>query len=346
MAAVVNNLVSETPVADQSWPRLTVEYSIEPQYPYEVTERISISRDGGSGIVPLGGVSSPSYPAPFAADPADIPQTPEVPPASHRAVGESLQDATSSLAAHPAVTPPVMPPMAPPPPALPPTSPFADQPAVTLAAIQVPEVSWRDEPSVPQRPESATGRGVGTREEVSALTIGRKKKLQRGRARRERILAYLPGRFEFEDDAPANPYPFPWYSNPDAELVTPYEHLYEEAAARYGVDPDLLKAIAWIESTHGWWDELVTDAPKTIRPMNVYAGIWADLGVSREDLEDPRVNIEAAAYICASIASRVDNPSVETIATLYNDLGAIQISDYGVTVAYYYRTKPWVDRRK
>jgi hypothetical protein len=51
--------------------------------------------------------------------------------------------------------------------------------------------------------------------------------------------------------------------------------------------------------------------------------------------------VEAGTFILSSIAARVEDPTPEKIFTLYNNLRADKVSDYGKTAAAYFRDKPW-----
>jgi hypothetical protein len=42
------------------------------------------------------------------------------------------------------------------------------------------------------------------------------------------------------------------------------------------------------------------------------------------------------------IQDRLDDPTPEKIATLYNGLMKEQVTDYGARVARYYKEKPWL----
>ena len=82
---------------------------------------------------------------------------------------------------------------------------------------------------------------------------------------------------------------------------------------------------------------------KTILPMNIYSSLWSALG-DRKQLEQPLYNIRAAAKILKGIAANLRMPAIARIATLYNALGATQVSNYGARVAAVYREKPWLKR--
>ncbi|WP_374581710.1 NBR1-Ig-like domain-containing protein [Pseudoduganella sp.] len=137
----------------------------------------------------------------------------------------------------------------------------------------------------------------------------------------------------------------PFYEWRMQEQVTKYSGLIDERSAKYGVDPNLVKAIMYMETTHGWYDSWVAPFQKntSILPMNVRPDTWAGLGYSREDLKNPATNIEAGIRIIKGIADRLDNPSVRGVATLYNSLAKDKVSDYGARVQAIYDSKPWSD---
>ena len=159
--------------------------------------------------------------------------------------------------------------------------------------------------------------------------------------RRQSIMANTPGVFVVEPNPAAMAHPQPIYAINSLEEVTLNRAVIDRLALRYSLNPDFVKAIAWIESTHGWYDRF---APHnhTIRPMNVHDTLWAQLGVDRKTLESRNLNVAAGAHILAAIWERTLDPNAEKVATLYNQLGAIKVNKYGKTVAYYMVHKPWV----
>ena len=156
-------------------------------------------------------------------------------------------------------------------------------------------------------------------------------------------MANTPATFVVEDDPEAIPYPGPWYAMDSLEEVTKNSAAIERLAHQYGLDPDFVKAIVWMESTHGWYDRFSPNN-KTIRPMNVHDTLWAQLGISRADLQDPTRNIAAGVHILAMIWERTPDPTVEKVASLYNQLGAQKVNGYGKTVAQYMQQKPWLKK--
>jgi Transglycosylase SLT domain len=99
-----------------------------------------------------------------------------------------------------------------------------------------------------------------------------------------------------------------------------------------------------LETTQGPYDREDFGFEKTIHPMNVDAEYWKDLGFSREDLRDPEKNIQAGVKFLKRIQDRMPNASVAKVATIYNNLGARKVSDYGARVEQILKEKPWKKR--
>tara|TARA_Y100001934_G_scaffold43179_1_gene52026 strand:+ start:327 stop:569 length:243 start_codon:yes stop_codon:yes gene_type:complete len=79
-----------------------------------------------------------------------------------------------------------------------------------------------------------------------------------------------------------------------------------------------------------------------LRPINIHAAYWKGLGFSREDLKEPRNNIEAGVRLPKSIQERGSEPTIEVIASVYNELNVGIVTNYGASVAKLYREKPWL----
>ncbi|NWG87072.1 MAG: lytic transglycosylase domain-containing protein [Hydrogenophilaceae bacterium] len=159
------------------------------------------------------------------------------------------------------------------------------------------------------------------------------------------ILSDSPAQFVVADSN-ARPNPSPKHYFQYFEQVTKNANHIQTAAARHNVDPDLVRAVIWMESTRGYYDVLtgLIMKPKTILPMNVYADYWTGFKVTREGLKDPALNIDTGTKILARIQARLTDKSIAKIATLYGGLAAQQETEYGKTVEYYYQTKPWLGR--
>jgi soluble lytic murein transglycosylase-like protein len=158
--------------------------------------------------------------------------------------------------------------------------------------------------------------------------------------RRKSIMANTDGTFVVDENPDAKALPKPWYELDSLEEVTANAARIESLAYQYKLDPDFVRAIVWMESTHGWYDRF-DPTNKTIRPMNVHATRWSQLGISRKDLKDPRLNIAAGVHILSAIKTRTAEPTNEKVATLYNQLGATKVNNYGKTVSFYATHKPW-----
>jgi hypothetical protein len=161
------------------------------------------------------------------------------------------------------------------------------------------------------------------------------------------ILADSPAIFVVEDsNARANPAPRHYIEY--FEQVTQNADRIGEAAARHDVDPDLIRAIIWMESTHGYYDSAtgLVLQPKSILPMNVYTNYWTGFKITHEGLKDPAINIDTGTKILARIQARTSVKSIAKIATLYGSLAADKETEYGKTVEHYYYNKPWLESKE
>jgi hypothetical protein len=110
----------------------------------------------------------------------------------------------------------------------------------------------------------------------------------------------------------------------------------DEAAARHGTDPDLLRAVLWLEGSAGY-DSLGAQcvAPSIEK--------WAsDLSLPPDYLSRPDVLLEATAWVLARISDQLDRPTVAKTATVFRDPGVRAVTDYGATVASLGRQRPWL----
>lgn len=125
--------------------------------------------------------------------------------------------------------------------------------------------------------------------------------------------------------------------------VLKYEDYIEHESSAAKIDPDIVKAIIYLETSQGYYDSVlgVFGLNKTIRPMNIHASYWKDLGYSRGDLQEPRKNIQAGIKIIKKIQENMPGASVAEIATVYNNLGATEVSRYGARVERVYNEKAW-----
>lgn len=167
---------------------------------------------------------------------------------------------------------------------------------------------------------------------------------ERDKARRVLVLQGGGGDFYVAPNPTANS-SAPWYEDASKSTVGSFNDGIEFAAAKEGVDPNLIRAVMYVETTHGWYDEYTQPLGlnDTILPMNVSVGNWGvPLGLSREDLEQPFTNIEAGTKILKGIIANFPaGASVSAVATLYNSLSATKVTNYGARVAAVYEKKPW-----
>jgi len=128
--------------------------------------------------------------------------------------------------------------------------------------------------------------------------------------------------------------------------VNTYSAIVERVAAEKKVDARLVKAIMYMETTHGYYDAPLDwiGKNKSIRPMNINVDFWGNSFGSREDMKDPEKNIRAGVEMIDRIEANVPGASIEKVATLYNNINAITVSDYGKRVKKIYDDQPWIKK--
>jgi hypothetical protein len=117
-----------------------------------------------------------------------------------------------------------------------------------------------------------------------------------------------------------------------------------EAADHYGLDENLVLGVMYHEMATGWYDGIpaAVDLNKSMLPMNINADHWGDTFGTREALKDPRTNIFAGADMLARIQRSLgEDASVRRTATLYQNLRADRVSEYGARVERYTYERPW-----
>ena len=123
-----------------------------------------------------------------------------------------------------------------------------------------------------------------------------------------------------------------------------YKKYIQEAASKYGVSEDLISAVMYHETSAGWYDEPTEwfDMNKSIRPMNINTDYWGTTFGSRSELKNKRNNVHAGADMIARLIIAVGpNATVAEVATLYQNLNASEVSDYGARVENHFETKRW-----
>ena len=129
--------------------------------------------------------------------------------------------------------------------------------------------------------------------------------------------------------------------------VNTYSATIETVAAEKKVDARLIKAIMFMETTHGYYDAPLSwiGQNKSILPMNINVDYWGNTFGTREDMKDPEKNIRAGAEMIARIQANMPGASIEKIATLYNNINAKTVNDYGMRVKKIYEDQPWVNKK-
>ncbi|KIP71415.1 hypothetical protein SN11_16905 [Vibrio harveyi] len=165
-------------------------------------------------------------------------------------------------------------------------------------------------------------------------------------SRIESILNDTPAIFEIAENPNADG------SKPFLEsgMLNPIEsgEIYNAMAAKYGIDPDWLKAIAYMENTHGFYDAIppLNLVNTSYRPMNVQYKTWSkladELGFNEWQVQyRVECNVELGALILSRIIDRVPNPTIEKVASIYNYTGKENVSDYGMQVKRIYEERLW-----
>ena len=161
---------------------------------------------------------------------------------------------------------------------------------------------------------------------------------------RKEIIASGRGRVRIEiRDNPRADASRPLYELRDFEQVNQNDRFIRSSASRHGVDPDLIRAIIYVESTHGYYDVLKRpfDANNSILPMNINTSYWGSTWGNRQSLKAPAANIEAGTRMVRSIQQAMPGASIAKIATIYNHSDAVMVNSYGARVQAVYSAKPW-----
>ncbi len=131
--------------------------------------------------------------------------------------------------------------------------------------------------------------------------------------------------------------------------VSQYSAQIDHVAKEIGVEARLIRAIMYMETTHGYYDaplELI-GKNKSVLPMNINVEYWGSTFGDRQAMSDPYKNIKAGAEIIKRIIANLPSASsVRQIATLYNNINAHSVSNYGARVEKIYTSQPWLQGAK
>jgi hypothetical protein len=127
--------------------------------------------------------------------------------------------------------------------------------------------------------------------------------------------------------------------------VKDYKTEIERVASQIGVEANLIRAIMYMETTRGGHYGTVAELigiSNSILPMNINVDFWGNTFGSSAELEIPLNNILAGAKLLKEIIRRLPaKASVAEVATMYNDLGARQVTDYGARAQTVYNSRIW-----
>jgi hypothetical protein len=138
----------------------------------------------------------------------------------------------------------------------------------------------------------------------------------------------------------------PGYELARFSQVNTFAATIDKVAAEKKVDARLVKAIMYMETTHGYYDAPLDwiGKNKSILPMNINVEYWGNTFGTREDMKDPEKNIRAGVEMLDRIQANMPGASIEKIAILYNNINAITVNNYGKRVKQIYDDQPWVSK--
>lgn len=156
---------------------------------------------------------------------------------------------------------------------------------------------------------------------------------------------------DIENNQNAN-YEMPWYTLPvvGKHYVNKYNDIIERYARYYDIDADLVKAIMYNEGATGHdfggnYGKDIVKMSKSQMPMNIRKDMWGNFDGRRYDTYIPEQNIELGVQVIKRLKNSIHNPTIEKIATLYNQTGALEVNDYGARTKTIYEQKPWLRRK-
>lgn len=166
-------------------------------------------------------------------------------------------------------------------------------------------------------------------------------------SRKDSIVNDTPAIFEIEENSSANG-SAPWYEAGSQSEVAKWCGIIIQVSQKHKVDPRLVMAIMYMETTHGYYEKIYPNflesaypMRKSVLPMNINYRYWKSLGVTKEKLACPFYNIEFGVILIKRISDRIAEPTIKKVATIYNFVGAEKVNDYGARVYKLYLSQPW-----
>lgn len=131
-----------------------------------------------------------------------------------------------------------------------------------------------------------------------------------------------------------------------ASAVHLHGRLIRDVAARYGLDADLVRAIMYVEvgesaDVRARSHVVVNGLRGYLYPMTSPPGWKPERPFMPDAFISPRANIEASCSYLKNLASRIGEPTVARLATLYDDPYLSFVSRYGARVAQVYQSRAW-----
>ena len=171
------------------------------------------------------------------------------------------------------------------------------------------------------------------------------------KARQFAIQEGIRAKFEIERATTKHDGGRPWYRLDylGKSAVRKYNPIIDREARRQGVDPDLVRAIMFIEHADGHFGGGNVLAERfgvadSLLPMNIDPKIWAGVGgVHEEEFEVPEMNIRAGVALIREIRDRIadPNPNAAQIGSIYVFAGRESIDSYGARVGRAFRERAW-----
>ena len=132
------------------------------------------------------------------------------------------------------------------------------------------------------------------------------------------------------------------------EEVDKYGNLIEKYAKQYNLNPDVAKAILYIEASdyHKNGLDFLADRVNlstSVRPMNIQGKTWGNFQGQLYDVKNPEQNIELGVRVLKAIYDAVPDKNIAKIATLWNGTGLRNVNAYGKKAQEYYLNQSWND---
>jgi len=124
------------------------------------------------------------------------------------------------------------------------------------------------------------------------------------------------------------------------KYVSQYSALIDQHALTYHIDPDWIKAIIIVEAIRA-----NAEAENRIPPTGLDSTKWAGLdGIRSDQFSDVDTNVRLCALLLQRIRDRMpENKRVfNLVASLYDDIGATTVSQYGFKAEKVLKEKGWL----